>query len=318
MKAIGLTSYGGPEVLRPVDLPEPHVGRGDVRIRVRAAGVNPADVMLRDGSLAEWYRDLAPPFIPGMDVAGVIDEIGDEVDPSYGLALGGEVVGIVNSFASHGGYSEYVVLPAESVTQKPLGASFEDAASFLMNALTARAALDELALQPGATLLVTGAAGAVSGYVTQLGSSEGLHIVAIGSSPDEELLRHFGATTIIARGDNLADKVRALHPSGVDAAVDGALLFDQITPAIRDGGQIAILGLWDGDPGRGIAVRRVNVRNRAKDHSAITRLRQQVDDSALDLRVAGTYPAAQAPDAHRRLEEGGVRGRLVLRFADEV
>lgn len=158
MKAIGLSSYGGPQVLHVVDLPEPHAGPGEVRVRVRAAGVNPADLMLRDGSLADWHRDMEPPFIPGMDVAGTIDEIADDARPIEGesLSLGTDVVGIVDNHGRHGGYSEYVVLPAESVTRKPAGTTFPQAASFLMNALTARCALDALALAPGATLVVTG------------------------------------------------------------------------------------------------------------------------------------------------------------------
>ena len=161
MHVIGLSEYGGPEVLRPFQLPDPRPGPGQVRVRVRAAGVNPVDAMLRQGLLAAAYQGAAPPFVPGMEVAGTIDELGDGVDPA--LTVGHDVVGMVDNIASHGGYSDYVVLPAESVTALPAGMTFPDAASFLNNALTARNALDAFGLPAGATLLVTGAAGAVGG-----------------------------------------------------------------------------------------------------------------------------------------------------------
>ena len=179
MKAIGLATYGGPDVLNWFDLPDPHAGPGQVRIRVRAASVNPVDAMLREGLLAVAYEGPDPPYIPGLEVAGTIDETGDDVD---GITVGEEVVGFVDNFAQHGGYSQYVVLPAASVIRKPAGTTFAQAASFLNNALTARNALDTLNLQPGATLLVTGAAGAVGGYLAQLGTAEGLRIVAVAAA----------------------------------------------------------------------------------------------------------------------------------------
>jgi NADPH:quinone reductase len=144
MKAIGLFEYGGPEVLRLVELPEPDARGGEVRVKVRAAAINPADVMLREGLLRASYEGIEPPFVPGMEVAGTIDEVGEGVSEAAGVALAEDVVGFVDNNGRHGGYSEYVVLPAASVTRMPAGATFAQAASFLMNALTARTALDVL------------------------------------------------------------------------------------------------------------------------------------------------------------------------------
>ncbi len=316
MKAIGLSTYGGPEVLRLVDLPEPHAGPGQVRVRVRAAGINPADVMLRDGSLADYYRGLEPPFIPGMDVAGTIDEVADDVD-SVGeeeMSVGLEVVGLVDNHGRHGGYSEYVVLPAESVTRKPAATTFPQAASFLMNALTARCALDSLDLAPGATLVVTGAAGAVGGYAVQLAAAEGLRVIAVASETDTELLRSYGAEAVVPRGDGAVQQILALTPTGADAVVDAAMLRDRITPAVRNDGRIADFLFWDGTPGRGITVHPVNVRTRAADHTAIARLREQVESGLLAPRVAATLPADQAAEAHTMLDKGGLRGRIILTF----
>ncbi|MGW1711661.1 NADP-dependent oxidoreductase [Streptomyces sp. NPDC002156] len=314
IKAIGLHIYGGPDVLHAVELPEPHAGPDEVRVRVRAAGVNPADAMLRDGSLAEWYRDFEPPFIPGMDVAGTLDEVADDVKAAYGLSEGEPVIGIVDNHGRHGGYSEFVVLPAASVTRQPVGTTFPEAASFLMNALTARSILDSLALAPGSTLVVTGAGGAVGGYVVQLAASEDLRVVAVASEHDEEWLRSHGADTFVARGADIAQRVLDVVPGGAEAVADSAMLHDLIAPAIGDNGQIAVVRFWDGDPGRGIVVHPVNVRSRITDTAAVIRLREQVESGELTLRVAATLPADQAPEAHRLLEKGGLRGRLILEF----
>ncbi|MFC9056721.1 alcohol dehydrogenase catalytic domain-containing protein [Streptomyces sp. NPDC057074] len=122
--AIGLTSYGPPDVLRPVEVDEPHAGPGQVRIRVQAAGVNPADVMLRDGSLADGYTDVEPPFVPGMDVAGTLDEVGPGLPDDFELQAGDDVVAVVDNHGRHGGYSSHAVVPAASVTAKLSGAGY--------------------------------------------------------------------------------------------------------------------------------------------------------------------------------------------------
>ena len=224
MKAIGLFRYGGPEVLGPVELPEPHASPGQVRVWVRAAGVNPVDSMLRQGLRASAYRDVEPPFVPGLEVAGTVDEVGAGVEVSAEVALGLDVVGFVNSHGSHGGYSAYVVLPPASVLRMPAGVSLPEAASFLNNVLTAQNALDALALAEGSTLLVTGAAGAVGGYLTQLASRQGLRVIALASASDGALVRSFGAQEFIARGADAVAAAWALAPSGVDAVADAALL----------------------------------------------------------------------------------------------
>lgn len=315
MYAIGLNEYGGPEVLHRVTLPDPHPGPGQVRVRVSAAGINPVDVMLRDGSLAGWYAQAPKPFVPGMDIAGTIDELGEGIDPQQGVAPGQAVVGVVDNFGSHGGYSQYVCLPAASVIPVPSGASGPAAASFLMNALTARNALDTLALPAGSTVLVTGAAGAVGTYAVALGAHEGLHMVAVASARDEGALRACGAATFVLRGDDVALRVRQGVPGGVDAVVDAACLGRQIAPAVRDGGcVIALRPGMEGDLERGIRSVFVNVRERSTDHAALRRIGERVADGVLGLRVAATFPAGEAAQAHRLFDQGGLRGRVILDF----
>jgi len=317
IRAVGVTSYGGPDALHVVDLPEPHTGPGEVRVRVHAAGVNPVDAMMRTGLLADMYEGLQPPFVPGMEVAGTIDELGDDVDPALELATGMDVVAFVDFRGSHGGYSDVIVLPATSVTRMPADATYAQAASFLNNALTARNALDTLALPPGATLLVTGAAGAVGGYLTQLGCADGLHVVAVAAPQDEGLVRSLAAD-LIPRGEDFAKRVRARFPGGVDAVVDAAVVQGGIVPAVRDGGQIGALRAWTAPLERGITLRQLNVRSRATDNEAIQHLRDQAENGALAMRVAEVLPATQAAEAHRLLDRGGLRGRLILAFREKA
>lgn len=318
MFAIGLYDYGGPDVLQSVEQPDPHPLSGQVRVKVRAAGINPVDVMVRDGSLAEWFADAEPPFVPGMDISGIIDELGEGISPASGIAIGQNVVGVVNNFGGYGGYSQYVCLPLESVTHLPDGVSLPDGAAFLMTALTARHALDTLHLPQDSVVLVTGAAGAVGAYAVALGNVENLHIVAIASPQDETFLRELGASEFISREDNLNTRIREKYPEGVCAVIDAANIGEQIAHALQDNG--TIINLRPKDPAsleRGIKQIFVNVRERIADQEAITRLSLQVADGLLPVRVAKTFHASEAVSAHRLFEKGGLRGRIILDFDEK-
>jgi NADPH:quinone reductase-like Zn-dependent oxidoreductase len=311
MRAVGVTEFGGPEALSVVEVPEEHAGPGQVRLRVRAAAVNPTDTHARAGAYADRDPVKSPPWVPGMDAAGEVDEVGDGVDR---LAVGQRVMAVVVPSGAHGAYRESLVLPAASVVPVPAGASDAEAATLPMNGLTARLALDALALQPGQVVAVTGAAGAFGGYVVQLARAEGLTVVADSSEADEELVRGLGADVVVRRGPDVAERIRAEFPDGVDGLADGSVQDAQVLPAVRDGGRVATVRGYRGDGQRGVEVTPVLVRRAAEDTAALDRLRQQAEDGVLTLRVARTLPAEQAADAHRQLEAGGVRGRLVLTF----
>lgn len=158
MRAIGIINFGGPEALELVDVEEVHAGPGELRIKVRAATVNPTDVMTRNGTRAEQQKIDPPPYVPGMDIAGTVDEVGDGVT---GIKSGDAVMAMVVTKASHGGYREQIVLNAQSVVSTPAGTSFVEAATLPMNGLTARRSLDLLGLSSGQVVAVTGAAGGV-------------------------------------------------------------------------------------------------------------------------------------------------------------
>ena len=206
VRAVGITEFGGPKVLRLVDLPDPEPGPGEVRIRVRAAAVNPTDTVLRSGGRAERLKDIPPPHVPGMDAAGELVQIGEGVRTD--LQVGDRVMAVVVPLGQRGAYAERVVVPAESVVPSPVGATDAEAATLPMNGLTARLALDVLALQPGRTLAVTGAAGAVGSYVVQLAKAEGLRVIADAAPRDEALVWALGADHVVPRGHGYADSVR--------------------------------------------------------------------------------------------------------------
>jgi NADPH:quinone reductase-like Zn-dependent oxidoreductase len=314
MRAVAVTEFGPPEVLRLVELPDPEPGPGEVRIRVHAAAVNPTDTVLRSGGRAERLKDVPSPHVPGMDAAGVLDAIGDGT--ATDLRIGERVIAIVVPLGTRGAYADRLVVASESVVRAPATASDAEAATLLMNGLTARLALSQLALEPGQTLAVTGAAGAVGGYAIQLGRAEGLHVVADAAPADEQVVSALGAHVVVPRSNDFAGRVRTEVPEGVDGLVDAALLDQLAVGAVRDGGGMATLRGYDGAGAgeRGITFYPVYVRHGAREHEMLDRLRAQAEAGILTLRVARTVPAEQAADAHRLLEAGGVRGRFVLEF----
>ena len=311
MRAVGFFEFGGPEVLQLIDLPETQPGPGQVRVRVHAATVNPTDTLLRNGSRAQALREVSPPHVPGMDVAGVIDAIGP--DATTDLSLGDAVMAMVNNRSSHGGYRESIVLSVDSVALIPKGVSLVEAATLPMNGLTAKQSLDQLALKPGQTLAVTGAAGCYGGYVIQLAKQAGLRVIADASPADEALVRSFGADTVVPRGHDIAAQIRKVAPNGVDGLADGSFQSELTLGAVRDGGGYATVRGWSLEQ-RGIVCHATWVRQ--YDHRAdlLRQLRQDVHDGVITLRVAATYAPEQAAEAHRRLEAGGTRGRLVIVF----
>ncbi|MGW4833616.1 NADP-dependent oxidoreductase [Amycolatopsis japonica] len=309
MRAVVVRRFGGPEVLEFAEVPVPSPGPGQVRVKVAAAAVNPVDAGTRTGFLTE--AGIVPPREAlgiGWDVAGTVDAVGDDVT---GFAIGDSVIGLRDRpSAALGTYAEFVVLDADALAAAPRTASPEEAATLPLNGLTAVQALDLLDLPPGATVLVTGAAGAVGGYAVTLAKARGFRVVAVAGSADEALVRGFGAEVFVPRGDFLADRVRAVIPGGVDAALDTALLGLEALDAVASRGRFVVFAAGAAPiPLRGITVEHVWIR---ADGTALAGLAALVDDGTLALRVADTLPLGEAVKAHELLAAGGLRGRLVL------
>jgi NADPH2:quinone reductase len=217
-----------------------------------------------------------------MELAGVVDGVGEGTD----WHTGDRVMAIVNPRRPGGGaQAELVVVPAASVARVPQGTSLEAAATLPMNGLTVRLALDRLALRPGQTLSVTGAAGAVGGYAVELGVSDGLRVIAVARPQDTPLLKRFGAQTLVPRGDAA---IRGLHdaaPGGVDGLINAAVLDAAVLPAIRDGGKLATVRGFAGPSERDITIEPVRVTSYLHNHEALDRLGHLVAEGRLTLRA---------------------------------
>ncbi|KZB88091.1 NADP-dependent oxidoreductase [Amycolatopsis regifaucium] len=309
MRAVVVRRLGGPEVLEFTEIPVPRPGIGQVRVKVAAAGVNPVDAATRSGFLTE--AGIIPPrevLGLGWDVAGTVDAVGDGVT---GFAAGDAVIGLRDRPATTlGAYAGYVVLDADAIAAAPRTVSAVEAATLPLNALTALQALDLLDLPAGATVLVTGAAGAVGGYAVALAKARGFRVVAVAGSADEAPVRGFGAEIFVPRGDFLADRVRSEVPGGVDAALDTALLGLEALDAVANRGRFVVFAAGAAPiPLRGIKVAHVWIR---ADGAALGELATLADDGVLVPRIADTLPLDEAVKAHERLAAGGLRGRLAL------
>jgi NADPH:quinone reductase-like Zn-dependent oxidoreductase len=282
-----------------------------VRVRVAAATVNPTDLGFRAGGRS-LPPGVEPPYIPGMDLAGVIDATGPDVT---GWRAGDQVMAAVSPREPGGGaQAEYRIVDPDQLARVPDGMALTAAATIPMNGMTVRAALDILALTAGAVLAVTGAAGAVGGYAIQLGTHDGLTVVADAAPADEELIRGLGAAHVVPRGDGFAAAVRDLYRDGVDALIDAALVGPPALAAVKGGGQLIAVRPFQGDTERGITISLVLVGEHLHEGTRVAELAHLAAKGVLTPRVAELIPAERAADAHRKLEAGGVRGRLVLTF----
>ncbi|MBE1502035.1 NADPH:quinone reductase-like Zn-dependent oxidoreductase [Amycolatopsis lexingtonensis] len=294
MKAVAFTEFGGPEVLRVLDLPEPHAGPGEVRVRVKAAGVQPYDAAVRAG----WEPpglELGWPRVPGNEFAGVVDE-GE-------LEAGTEVLGFTAVRAA----AEYIVVPASDVTPKPPEMPWEVAGGFTAGTQTASIALEALKLQAGETLLVHGAAGSVGTAAVQLAKLKGAAVIGTASASNQDYVRSLGATAVVY-GEGLKARVA---PLGVDVVLDGAggAALDLSLELVKDRTRILTLV----DHGRAAELG-VLVSKSGRSAARLAELAALYAKGDLRFHVRRAYPYTEAAAAHREIETGHGRGKIVLTF----
>jgi NADPH:quinone reductase-like Zn-dependent oxidoreductase len=297
---VTFTEYGGPEVLRVGEVDEPHPGPGQVRIAVRAAGVNPIDWKARSGMLRE-VMPVSFPVVDGREAAGVVDEVGPDVTGAGG---GDEVFG----FAVGGAAAEFAVL--DDFARKPAGLSWEEAAGLPVAAETSVRVFTVLGgVGEGQTLVIDGAAGGVGAVAVQLAVARGARVIGTASERNHEFLRSLGAEPT-TYGPGLVERVRALAPDGVDLAFDTA----------GQGGVRDLITLT-GDPAGvatiadfGAAALGVKVTGGADRRAveALAEAAELIEAGRLHVPVAQTFTFAQAAEAHRVSQDGHVRGKLIL------
>ncbi|WP_396990627.1 NADP-dependent oxidoreductase [Nonomuraea sp. C10] len=300
MRAAAFAEFGGPEVLRVMELPAPQAGPGQVRVRVRTAGVQPFDAAVRAGWTPPGVTGGLP-RIPGNEFAGVVDQVGEGVT---GVTAGAEVLG----FSLLRCYAEYVVVDAGDVTPKPASMPWEVAGSLTAGAQTAELALEGLAVTEGDTLLVHAAAGAVGTVAVQVAGMRGATVIGTAREENHAYLRDLGAIPV-AYGAGLADRVRALAPGGVDAALDGAGgdALEVSLELVKDRDRILTLVEHDRAAELGIKVTRGT-----RSAERLARYAALYAEGRLKFPVRGTYPLERAADAHREIETRHGAGKIVI------
>lgn len=297
MKAVRFNRFGGPEVLEVVELPDPHPGAGEVRIAVRAAGVNPSDWKKRMGLMDEKL-----PQTMGHEAAGVVDELGEGVAD---VAHGDRIFG----FSAEGtAQAELAVLSFYAPI--PPSLDFPAAAALPAAIETATRALDQLGVVSGSTLLISGASGSIGSAAVQLAVVRGARVIGTAGPANHAYLRSLGAEPV-TYGEGLAERVRALAPAGVDIALDVA--GSGVLPELIDlaGGPDHVLTIADfgGAQEHGVRFSRGDA---GRAVHALAEIGDLIASGRFSPPVAQTFPLADVAEAHRVAENGHVRGKLVL------
>ena len=309
MRAVRIERFGGHDALVLQDIPRPTPGKGELLLRVHAAAVNPVDAHIRGGRV-QGFIDVALPHVPGLDVSGVVAEVGTDVS---GFPPGSEVFALL-PLTRGGGYAEYVIVDAHQATAKPARLTHQQAAALPLVSLTAWQALIESGgLRRGQTVLIHGGSGGVGSVAIQIAKAHGARVVTTASAGNHDFVRSLGADVVIDyRSERFEDVA-----SGVDLVLDTIGGDTQVRSfeVLKDGGTlVSLVGLGPaaGTPPRGIKATSILVGPNAEQLGRIAAL---VDSGALRPEVSLVLPLEKAADAHRQIETGHTRGKIVLEVA---
>jgi NADPH:quinone reductase-like Zn-dependent oxidoreductase len=297
--AMAFNQPGPPQVLQPMEVPDPEPAAGEVRVAVRAAGTQPVDTMVR----REGYTlgtDAAYPLIPGNEFSGVVDRIGAGVEA---FEVGDEVIG----FRILGAYAELAVTSADQVVAKPEAMPWAEAGALSSSGQTAHRALEKLELEAEQTILIHAAAGGVGTMAVQIAVDRGANVIGTASERNHDYLRDLGAIPV-TYGNGLVDRVRTLAPQGVDIALDavGGEAIDASLELVSDRRKVATLVDFE-------RTAQLGLLDLGGDRSAarLEDLLAMWERGA--LRVNATeYPLREAAEVHRLIERGHVRGKIAL------
>ncbi|MDQ1041191.1 NADPH:quinone reductase-like Zn-dependent oxidoreductase [Streptomyces sp. V3I8] len=301
MKAIVFDTFGGTEVLHEAEIEVPEPGPGQVRVRVQAVGVNPVDGKIRSGTMEAIFPTTLP-AVPGGEIAGVVDALGEGVDL---FEVGDEVLG----WSDTGSYAQYALADPAVLAPKPAGLDWTHAAALPVASDGADRVLDLLDVKAGETLLIHGASGALGTVAVQLAVARGARVIGTAGPANQEYVASLGATALVY-GQNLVERVRALAPNGVDAVFDAAgkgALEDSIT--LRGTTDRIVTTADFRARELGIVFAEGPQRRSA---ARLAELAQQAADGTLAITVGAAYPLAAAAEAQQASDAGHSRGKLVL------
>lgn len=303
--------FGGPEVLEIVDGEVPHAGPGEAVVEVKAAGVNPIDAKLRSGARAS--APIESPRIPGTDAAGVVVEVGADVT---GWQPGDEVI----AAGAKGAYASHTVVAEKGLTRKPGALSWAQAAGVGIPAATAYQALRSLGVDDGMTLLLHAASGSVGQAVLQFAREAGVTVIGTASAANHDRIRQLGGTPV-EYGPGLVERVRAIATVGVDRALDAAGTDEAIEASLAlvdDPAKIGTIVRGADAPRWGIRAwsggSAVPLTSEEKTWrtEGVHRAAELAAEGRFDVEIARSLPLDQAVEAHRLIEAGGLRGKIVL------
>ena len=301
MKAVQFSVYGGPQVVRLVEVEAPHAGPGQVRIAVRAAGVNPSDWKRRDGQYRD-FEDVTFPAGFGVEASGVVDEIGPGV---ASVSLGDPVFGFgENTMAQYALLSHWA--------HKPDDLSFEVAGGLPVIVDTATRALDEVGVRSGQTLLVSGAAGGIGSAVLQFARLRGIAVIGTASAPKHDYLRGLGAMPT-TYGPGLAARVKELAPRGVDAALDlaGSGVIPELIEIVGDPSHVLSVADFSAEQ-HGAKFSHGPPKDPEKILADVARL---CSEGLFGLHVDQVFPLGEVAEAQEVSAQGRVTGKLVISLA---
>lgn len=300
MKAAAFSAPGGAEVLELVEIAEPTVGPGQVRVRVKTAGVQPTDLAVREGWTPPGVT-LSYPQVIGNEFAGVVDQVGSDVTK---FSVGDEVLG----FRTLNCYVEFVVVPVEQIVVKPENLAWEIAGGLPGAGQTAHTAMQELGVGEGDTLLVHAAAGAVGTVAVQLAKLAGATVIGTASEANHDYLRSLGVIPV-TYGEGLVERVCAVAPNGVDvsldaAGADGLRAAMELVPDKNRIGTIVAFDIY-----QELGVRWLGSKRSAARLAALAAL---CSEGKLKIQLRKAYPLDQAAAAHRDVGTGHGRGKVIL------
>ena len=306
MRVIEVPQYGSADVLHEVERDTPDAGPGKARVAVAATTLNPIDVDIRAGAFPIPALEL--PFVLGWDLAGTL------LDDLDGLRAGQRVVAMVPwmDVPASGTNADVVLVEPEWVAALPDDADVIAAATLPLNGLTARQTIDLARVEAGQTVFVDRGSAGVGGFAVQIAAARGGRVVAVAADEgDAAYVAGLGAEQVVARGEPAAliDAVRRFAPGGVDVAIDTSGVGAPLLGVVRDSGAFVTVAGPAPDAEREIRVERQSV---VPDREQLASIVAEHEAGTLTTRVADTLPLSQAAEAHRRLEAGGVRGKIVL------